>query len=75
MSLNGFVSCSYEEFRQVLSLGHRLEVAKMYDESEQLSLVSIEDAKTNKAADEVLQNHGIVDTIKTSVRNFGHIKI
>ena len=50
---------SYEEFLQVVSLEHRKTVTKMYDESEQFLSVVSEETET---ADEVLQQHGLLDS-------------
>ena len=49
---------SYEEFLQVLSQEHRRTVRKMYDESE--SFLSV--VEETDAADEVLQQHGLLDS-------------
>ena len=53
---------SYEEFLQVLSSEHRKTVTKMYDDSELLSVVSEEEANEARAANEVLHQHGLLDT-------------
>lgn len=64
---------SYEEFLHVLSSEHRRAVTKIYDESEPLSVVSETDEEAR--AEEVLQQHGLLDSLKTSIHNFGTIKI
>lgn len=58
---------SYEEFIQVVTKGHqkhRKSVCKMYDESEKLSIISEEVAEDERTANEVLQRHGLLDSIK-----------
>ena len=70
---------SYEEFLEVLNSSHRQSVAKMYDASEQMSIISDdEEASKTRAAEEVLRKHGIIGTLKSSMKHIGsigHIKI
>ena len=70
---------SYEEFFQVVSLGHNLKrksVAKMYDESEQqLSVVSEELDEEARTTHEVLQRYGLLDSLKMSINNLSTIRI
>lgn len=67
---------SYEEFYQVVSLGHKINresVAKIYDESDrQLSVVLEEDVEVLeeiRSTDEVLRKHGLSDALKFSIGN------
>lgn len=62
---------SYEEFLHVLSAERQRTVTKIYDDSEQLSVVSEEDVESLRATNEVLRQHGLLGTIKSSMNSFG----
>jgi hypothetical protein len=64
---------SYDEFLHVLSAERQRTVTKIYDASEQLSVVSEEDAAESlRNANEVLRQHGLLGTIKSSMNSFGN---
>jgi len=66
---------SYEEFLQVLSSEHRQRVSHFYNESEQqLSIVSEEEVEEAIATDKVLEEHGLLSTIKESIHSLGSNK-
>ena len=65
---------SYEEFLQVLSSEHRRTVTHFYHESEQLSVVSEEEAEEARAAHMVLEQNCLLDSIKESFHILNSVK-